>query len=142
MSPTNVAVPHIRRYGAAPVFAEIPYLSEIQRKFYAEFLQAGALPQDRKDMGLESVFREILPIMSYDGSVRLEYLYYDLGEPRHTPEECLQLGLTYARPLKVRVRLVRDEPVEEDVYLGNIPVMLGGGEFIINGAQRVVVSQL
>ncbi|MHC4502707.1 MAG: DNA-directed RNA polymerase subunit beta [Planctomycetota bacterium] len=132
----------MRRYGAAPVFAEIPYLSEIQRKFYAEFLQAGALPQDRKDMGLESVFREILPIMSYDGSVRLEYLYYDLGEPRHTPEECLQLGLTYARPLKVRVRLVRDEPVEEDVYLGNIPVMLGGGEFIINGAQRVVVSQL
>ena len=142
MSSTNVAVSPFRRYGAAPVFAEIPYLSEIQRKFYAEFLQAGALPQDRKDMGLESVFREILPIMSYDGSVRLEYLYYDLGEPRHTPEECLQLGLTYARPLKVRVRLVRDEPVEEDVYLGNIPVMMGGGEFIINGAQRVVVSQL
>ncbi|MHC4250277.1 MAG: DNA-directed RNA polymerase subunit beta, partial [Planctomycetota bacterium] len=99
-------------------------------------------PQDRGLAGLEAAFQEILPITSYDGSVKLEYLYYELGEPRHTPGECRQLGLSYAAPLKVRVRLVRDEPVEEDVYLGNIPIMLGGGEFIINGAERVVVSQL
>ncbi len=142
MTLPSVAAAEMRRYGRSPVLAEIPPLSEIQRKFYAEFLQAGLLPQDRELAGLESVFQEILPITSYDGSVKLEYLYYELGEPRHTPGECRQLGLSYAAPLKVRVRLVRDEPVEEDVYLGNIPIMLGGGEFIINGAERVVVSQL
>ncbi|MHC5054143.1 MAG: DNA-directed RNA polymerase subunit beta [Planctomycetota bacterium] len=142
MSLPSVAASEVRRYGRSPVLAEIPPLSEIQRKFYAECLQAGVLPQDRELAGLEAAFQEILPITSYDGSVKLEYLYYELGEPRHTPGECRQLGLSYAAPLKVRVRLVRDEPVEEDVYLGNIPIMLGGGEFIINGAERVVVSQL
>ena len=142
MTLRSLAASDVRRYGRSPILAEIPPLSEIQRRFYAEFLQAGILPQERENAGLESVFQEILPITSYDGSVKLEYLYYELGEPRHTPEECRQLGLTYAMPLKVRVRLVRDEPVEEDVYLGNVPIMLGGGEFIINGAERVVVSQL
>jgi len=132
----------IRKYGRAPALAEVSDLCEIQRKFYQELLQADVLPQDRKDDGLEAVFREIFPITSYDNTIRMEYLYYELGEPHHTPEECKQLGLTYAAPLKVRVRLVRQEPVEEDVYLGSIPIMLGGGEFIINGAERVIVSQL
>jgi DNA-directed RNA polymerase subunit beta len=142
MASVSPTVLETRKYGRSPSLAEIPSLCEIQKRFYAEFLQADALPQERHEDGLEAVFREVFPIASYDGSIKLEYLYYELGEPRHTPQECRQLGLTYAAPLKVRVRLVRQEPVEEDVYLGNVPIMLGGGEFIVNGAERVVVSQL
>ena len=86
--------------------------------------------------------REIFPIESYDKSLRLEYLRYELGKPRYEPDECRQLRLTYGRPFKVWLRLTKEQPVEEEVYLGDIPIMLGGGEFIINGAERVVVSQL
>ncbi len=71
-----------------------------------------------------------------------EYLSYDLGKPRYTPDECRQLRLTYGRPFRVLLRLNKEEPYEEEVYLGDLPIMLGGGEFIINGAERVVVSQL
>ena len=99
-------------------------------------------PEARKDVGLESVLREIFPIVGHDEKVTLEYVRYDLGTPRFPPEECRRLKLTYGRPLHLRLRLVKDEPVEEDVYLGDLPIMLGGGEFIINGAERVVVSQL
>ena len=79
---------------------------------------------------------------SYDKTVSLEYLRYELGKPRYTPDECRQLRLTYGKPMKVWLRLNREQPIEEEVYLGDIPIMLGGGEFIINGAERVVVSQL
>ena len=88
------------------------------------------------------MLREIFPIESYDKTVKLEYLRYDLGKPRYTPDECRQLRLTYGRPLRVWLRLTREQPIEEEVYVGDIPIMLGGGEFIINGAERVVVSQL
>src|SRR6056297_2513061 len=91
---------------------------------------------------LESVLREIFPIESYDGNTTLEYLYYELGKPRYTSPECRQLRLTYGRPLRIWLRLNREEPHEEEVYLGDLPIMMGGGEFIINGAERVVVSQL
>src|SRR6056297_2864592 len=91
---------------------------------------------------LESVLREIFPIESYDGNTTLEYLYYELGKPRYTSPECRQLRLTYGRPLRIWLRLNREEPIEEEVYLGDLPIMMGGGEFIINGAERVVVSQL
>ena len=86
--------------------------------------------------------REIFPIESYDKTIKLEYLRYDLGKPRYEPDECRQLRLTYGRPFRIWLRLVKDQPVEEEVYLGDLPIMLGGGEFIINGAERVVVSQL
>ena len=131
-----------RRYGASREAVEIPDLTVTQRKFYKEFLQRDVLPEDRVNEGMQEVFREIFPISSYDGRVSLDFLYYDLGEPRHTPDECRQLRLSYAAPLKIRVRLNRDEPVEEDVYLGAIPLMIGGGEFIINGAERVIVTQI
>ena len=131
-----------RYYGKTRPGISIPDLTLTQRKFYSEFLQADALPGERGLDGLESVFREVFPIKSYDERVQLEYLWYDFGEPRHTPDECRALGLTYGVPLKVRMRLVKDEPVEEDVYLGTIPLMLGGGEFIVNGAERVIVNQL
>ena len=82
------------------------------------------------------------PIESYDKNLKLEYLRYELGKPRYEPHECRQLRLTYGRPFRVWLRLTKAEPIEEEVYLGDIPIMLGGGEFIINGAERVVVSQL
>ena len=88
------------------------------------------------------MLQEIFPIESYDKTIRLEYLRYDLGKPRYEPDECRQLRLTYGRPFRIWLRLVKDQPVEEEVYLGDLPIMMGGGEFIINGAERVVVSQL
>ena len=88
------------------------------------------------------MLREIFPIESYDKTLRLEYIRYELGKPRYEPDECRQLRLTYGRPFKVWLRLTKEQPIEEEVYLGDIPIMLGGGEFIINGAERVVVSQL
>ena len=120
----------------------IPDLTEIQTKSYDDFLQHEAPWEKRKDQGLESVLREIFPIESYDKSLRLEYLRYELGKPRYEPDECRQLRLTYGRPFKVWLRLTKEQPIEEEVYLGDLPIMLGGGEFIINGAERVVVSQL
>ncbi|MHC4392754.1 MAG: DNA-directed RNA polymerase subunit beta, partial [Planctomycetota bacterium] len=87
--------------------------------------------------------REVFPIESYDGSLTLEYLEYQLGKPRFEPDECRRLRLTYGTRFKIRLRLRRpNESIEEDVYLGEIPRMIGGGEFIVNGAERVIVSQL
>jgi DNA-directed RNA polymerase subunit beta len=88
------------------------------------------------------VLREIFPIESYDKKLSLDYVRYELGKPRYTPEECRQLRLTYGQPFRVWLRLNKEQPVEEEVFLGDIPIMMGGGEFIINGAERVVVSQL
>jgi DNA-directed RNA polymerase subunit beta len=121
----------------------VPDLTEIQTRSYERFLQADIAPEKRSDSGLESVFREIFPIESYDKTLRLEYIKYDLGKPRYEPDECRQLRLTYGRPLHVWLRLNKGEAaIEESVYLGDMPIMIGGGEFIINGAERVVVSQL
>ena len=120
----------------------IPPLTEIQTKSFVRFLQYGIPHEEREDVGLEAVLRETFPIESYDGSLKLEYIRYELGKPRYDPEECRQLRLTYGRPFRVWLRLDKEEPVEEEVYLGDIPIMIGGGEFIINGAERVVVSQL
>ncbi len=88
------------------------------------------------------MLREIFPIESYDKTLSLEYIKYELGKPRYGPDECRQLRLTYGRPFRVWLRLNKEQPVEEEVYLGDMPIMIGGGEFIINGAERVVVSQL
>ncbi len=89
--------------------------------------------------------KEVFPIVSYDGNMQLEYLYYKLDEPRYTPDECRELRLTFGMPFRVAVRLVRKDVAEipeEEIYLGEIPVLMGGGEFIINGAERVIVNQL
>ena len=88
---------------------------------------------------------EVFPIESYDGNLRLEYISYDLSEPRYTTDECRALRLTHGMPFRIQVRFVRkdkDEVMEDSIYLGEIPIMIGGGEFIINGAERVIVNQL
>ncbi|MCE5277339.1 MAG: DNA-directed RNA polymerase subunit beta [Planctomycetaceae bacterium] len=125
--------------------APIPNLNEIQVKSYERFLQEDVEPTKRKSIGLEALLREVFPIVSYDENSRLEYLYYELNPPRYTPQECRDLRLTFGTPFKVHCRMVRKdqkEVVEEGIYIGEIPRMLGGGEFIINGAERVIVSQL
>jgi DNA-directed RNA polymerase subunit beta len=132
----------IRHFGSRRASHHIPDLTEIQTRFYDNFLQYDVPAAKRKDQGIEGVLREIFPVESYDKTVKLEYLRYELGKPRYEPDECRQLRLTYGRPLRVWLRLTREQPIEEEVYLGDIPIMLGGGEFIINGAERVVVSQL
>tara|TARA_B100000809_G_scaffold266688_1_gene330739 strand:+ start:2473 stop:6159 length:3687 start_codon:yes stop_codon:yes gene_type:complete len=115
---------------------------ELQVLAYSEFLQAGKHYTDREMVGLEAILREIFPIPSYDGSMSLEYVGYELGSPRYEEAECRDLRLTYGVPFKIRLRLEKEEPIEEEVYLGEIPRMIGGGEFIINGSERVIVSQL
>src|SRR3954454_7402793 len=131
-----------RRFGSGREAYAIPDLTEIQTKSYARFLQYDSPHDKRKAEGLEGVLKEIFPIESYDKKLSLSYLRYELGKPRYEPDECRQLRLTYGRPFRIGLRLNKDQPIEEEVYLGDLPIMLGGGEFIINGAERVVVSQL
>ncbi len=138
----NQGTKDVRFYGKAFHEFGLPDLMETQRRFYAEFLQKDVPDKERKHDGLQAIFSEVFPIESYDGSASIEFLEYEIGEPRHTPEECRQLRLTYATPLKIRVRLNRTEPVEEWVYLSEVPLMIGGGEFVINGAERVIVTQI
>jgi DNA-directed RNA polymerase subunit beta len=120
----------------------VPNLVAVQTESYKRFLQLDAEPDKRKDEGLEAILQESFPILSYDESLRLEYVSYEIGRPRYTPDECRKLGLTFGRPFSIKVRLVGPETIEEDVYLGDLPVMMGGGEFLVNGAERVIVSQL
>jgi DNA-directed RNA polymerase subunit beta len=132
-----------RNFGKIRDEYTIPDLTEIQTESYARFLQVDEPAEGRADSGLEGVFREIFPIESYDKQLKLEYVKYELGKPRYEPDECRQLRLTYGRPLHVWLKLNKGETsIEESVYLGDMPIMIGGGEFIINGAERVVVSQL
>jgi len=132
----------VRRYGSEHDTFPLPDLTELQTRSYAAFLQEEIASDKREDVGLEAVLREIFPVESYDATASLEYLRYELGKPRYTASECRQLRLTFGRPLRIWLRLNREQPVEEEVYLGDLPIMMGGGEFIINGAERVVVSQL
>src|SRR5687768_4428953 len=123
----------------------IPNLIDVQIESYQRFLQKDVDPAKRKPEGLEALLREVFPIESYDGNLRLEYISYDLSEPRYTTDECRALRLTFGMPFRIQVRFVRkdkDEVMEDSIYLGEIPIMIGGGEFIINGAERVIVNQL
>jgi DNA-directed RNA polymerase subunit beta len=132
----------LHSFGKYPDIVPLPNLVAIQTKSYSDFLMSGIPPGNREDKGLQALLKEVFPIYSFDKTMCLEYVSYDLGAPRYTIEECRQLRLTYGYPFKVRLRLVKEEPIEEEVYLGEIPIMIGGGEFIVNGSERVVVSQL
>ena len=131
----------ILKFGRTTPF-DLPNLAELQTASYEEFLQADLPFSERDPIGLQSIIGEIFPIESYDGTMSLDFLGYELGAPRYRPEECRRLRLTYGAPFKIRVRLNKEEPIEEEVYLGELPIMIGGGEFIINGTERVIVTQL
>ena len=143
-----------RTYSKIASDFEMPNLLAVQLESFNDFLQVGVPVEQRKDWGLESVFRNIFPITSTREHLTLEYMYYLLGEPKYTVEECQERGLTFSVPLKVQMRLVvkeqdpdtnemrMKETVEHPVYLGELPKITAKGTFIINGAERVVVSQL
>ena len=136
---------NVRNFGKVRDVIEILDLVAIQKRSYGRFLQKDIAPTRRQSIGLEGLFREIFPIVNYDKTKSLEYLYYELEKPRYTPDVCRQLRLTYAYPLKICCRLCTkdgEDLTEQSIYLGEMPVMIGGGEFIINGAERVIVSQL
>src|SRR2546428_533610 len=120
-----------------------PNLIELQTNSYREFLQADQAPSKRKNLGLQAVFTEVFPIESYDGKCKLDFHSYEIGEPKLDWLECLREGLTYGAPLHVTF-LVKDErgSKEEKVFMGELPLMTPQGTFVINGAERVIVSQL
>ncbi|MCI0547481.1 MAG: DNA-directed RNA polymerase subunit beta, partial [Candidatus Rokubacteria bacterium] len=130
---------NLRVFGGYQHILEVPDLTEIQRKAFDEFLMVDVPQGSRPVQGLEELLREVFPIYSYDKTMCLEYVGYELGRPRYAIDECRKLRLTFGYPFKVRLRLVKPEPIEEEVYLGEIPIMIGGGEFIINGSERVIV---
>jgi DNA-directed RNA polymerase subunit beta len=135
----------VRNFSKVGDAAPIPDLIDVQTVSYARFLQQETEPTKRKDEGLEALLREIFPIVSYDEQMKLEYIYYELGEARYTIQECRDLKLTFGLPFRIRCRLSRKDVkdvIEESIYVGEIPIMVGGGEFVINGAERVIVSQL
>ncbi len=132
----------VKTFGRYPSIVELPNLVEIQTEAWNEFLAKDVPQANRETIGLQRLLTEIFPIYSYDKTMCLEYVGYELGRPRYTIDECRKLRLTYGYPLKVRLRLIKPEPIEEEVYLGEIPIMIGGGEFIVNGSERVIVSQL
>lgn len=143
-----------KNFGKRPSILEVPYLLSIQLDSYRQFLQEGVDPEQRPDVGLHAAFKSVFPIVSYSGSAALEYLNYRLGDPGFDVKECQLRGLTYAAPLRVKVRLVifdREasagkkavkEVREQEVYLGEMPLMTDHGTFVINGTERVIVSQL
>jgi len=135
--------PHRVSFREKEEIIDLPNLIEIQIKSYHQFLQADKMPHERENIGLQEVFNEIFPIKSYDEKTILEYLAYSLGVPKYSPEECIRRGITYNVTLKVKFRLTDETGIkEEEVYMGTIPVMTDKGTFIINGAERVIVSQL
>src|SRR5687768_17743629 len=131
---------------------DVPFLLATQINSYAEFLQAETAPEGRLETGLQSAFRSVFPISSHSGNARLEFVSYALGEPPFDVVECQQRGLTFASPLRAKVRLtIMDreaakptvkEVKEQEVYMGEIPLMTRNGSFVINGTERVIVSQL
>ncbi len=140
----TVALP-VRNFAKVGDSMPVPDLVGVQVGAYVRFLQEDIAPDKREPFGLEALLREMFPIESYDGKLSLHYISYELGQPRYTPDECRELRLTYGLPFRVRLRLVRrdsDEIQEDLVYLGDLPIMIGGGEYIINGSERVIVSQL
>jgi len=135
--------PHRVSFHEREEIIDLPNLIEIQIKSYKQFLQLDKLAHERENVGLQEVFTEIFPIKSYDEKTILEFLSYSLGVPKYDPEECIRRGITYNVTLKVRFRLTDETGIkEEEVYMGTIPVMTERGTFIINGAERVIVSQL
>src|SRR6202162_1307046 len=140
--------------GRTPEVATMPSLIDVQRASYEAFLQMSTPHDSRTNTGLQEVFRSVFPIDDFAGRGRLEFVYYELEEPKYDVEECIQRGMTFAAPLKVILRLIVwdvDEDTgarsirdikEQPVYMGDMPLMTDNGTFIINGTERVIVSQM
>src|ERR687883_28414 len=118
---------------------EMPHLLDIQTRAFEALLQLDAASHDREDIGLERVFKDLFPITDVHENYSLEFVRYSLGEPKYSVEECIERDMTYSAPLKATLQLV---VIEEEVYLGELPLLTGLGTFVINGAERVIVSQL
>jgi DNA-directed RNA polymerase subunit beta len=141
-----------RSFGKIKKIIEIPNLIEIQKRSYDDFLQVGVSTEDRADVGLQAVFKSVFPIKDFNETASLEFVSYELGTPKYDVEECHQRGMTYAAPLKVKIQLVIwdvengrrsiKNVKEQEVYFGEIPLMTGNGTFMVNGTERVIVSQL
>ncbi len=137
-------------FGKIPNILEVPYLLAIQLDSYRHFLQADKAPDARDDAGLHAAFKSVFPISSYSGTAALEYVNYRIGHPAFDVKECQLRGMTYAAPLRALVRLViydKDGKTvkdikEQEVYMGEMPLMTENGTFVVNGTERVIVSQL
>jgi DNA-directed RNA polymerase subunit beta len=143
-----------KSFGRIPEAVQMPNLIEVQRSSYEQFLQREVRAGERRDEGVEAVFKSVFPIKDFNERAVLEYVSYEFEEPKYDVEECVQRDMTYAAPLKVKLRLIVFETDEEtgarsvkdikeqDVYMGDIPLMTEKGTFIVNGTQRVIVSQM
>ena len=143
-----------KSFGRIPEAVQMPNLIEVQRSSYEQFLQRETRAPQRKEEGVEAVFKSVFPIKDFNERAVLEYVTYEFEEPKYDVEECVQRDMTYAAPLKVKLRLIVFETDEEtgarsvkdikeqDVYMGDIPLMTEKGTFIVNGTQRVIVSQM
>jgi DNA-directed RNA polymerase subunit beta len=143
-----------KTFGRIPEVAQMPNLIEVQRASYDHFLQMGVEPENRVSVGLQEVFKGVFPIRDFSERAQLDFVRYELETPKYDVEECQQRGMNYAAPLKVTLRLlvwdvdedtgsrtIRDIK-EQDVYMGDMPLMTRNGTFIINGTERVIVSQM
>lgn len=141
-----------KTFGTLPTVMEQPYLLAIQLDSYRGFTQADIPAEERLEKGLHAAFHSIFPIVANSGNAALEYVDYRLGKPAFDVSECILRGVTYSVPLRVRVRLIiydRETSArtvkdikEQEVYMGEIPLMTENGTFVINGTERVIVSQL
>ena len=139
-------------FGKLPSVMDVPYLLAIQIDSYRKFLQESAPAEERLDIGLHAAFKSVFPIVSYSGNAALEYVSYRIGTPGFDVKECMSRGITYAAPLRVKARLIiydKDSSTkaikdikEQEVYMGEMPLMTDNGTFVINGTERVIVSQL
>ncbi len=141
-------------FGRIPTIATMPNLIEVQKNSYEHFLQKGLGPDERPDSGLQAVFKSVFPISDFSESSSLEFVKYELEPPKYDVEECRQRGMTFAAPLKVTLRLIVFEVdpdtgsksvldiKEQDVYMGDMPLMTDSGTFVVNGTERVIVSQM
>jgi DNA-directed RNA polymerase subunit beta len=155
MKNSHQTIKRIRKnFGKINKIIEIPNLIRMQRESYARFLQKDVPPDQRTDVGLHAVFKSVFPIKDFSGTASLEFVSYRFGELKHTVEECIHRGMTYEFPVRITVRLVvydvdKDADTqkirdikEQEIYFGTIPLMTERGTFVINGTERVVVSQL
>ena len=154
--PSTVTNRHRIRHSFGHIQAPllVPHLLKIQLDSYERFLQREVPPDQRKDEGLEAVFRSVFPISDFSGSSTLEYVHYRLGDPKYSVEDCRIRGVTYACPVRAALRLIiweKDDSSdvkhirdikEQDIYLGELPLMTPTGSFIVNGTERVIVSQM